>query len=474
MAAQPGRAPAAGARRLPQHDGARRAPTLARRPRPLLRTGVVQPAGLRGSTHRHRHGVSLVGRAPRPGQERDRRTPQPARLGWRGARARRHGTRRAVAAGAAARGAGRRGPRRRRPGGVRPLVWPVEGAARPGASQACSHPRAPLGCAAVNPPPAPPASPRTILVAPGGNAVAPPGERPTISNQFRHTRASLAPIVDLAREGWRIALVHGNGPQVGDELARNEIAADEVEPLPLGVLVAATAGWMGYMIQQSLQNALARAGVTRQVVTLITQTLCDPHDPNLRSPTKPIGHALDPVRVARLQARGVPVKEEQRGRWRRLAPSPRPSAVVEREMIHHLVAAGHIVVACGGGGPPVYDDPTLRLEGLDAVADKDRVAAILGREIAADVLLILTNVDAVYHAYGTPQQKAIRRLTLAQADHLLAGKELGTGSMRPKVEAAAAFVRAGEGGPGHRAIIAELAQGLAALQGEAGTTVTRD
>jgi len=316
----------------------------------------------------------------------------------------------------------------------------------------------------------------TIVVALGGNAVAPPGERPTISNQFRHTRASLAPIVDLAREGWRIALVHGNGPQVGDELARNEIAADQVEPLPLGVLVAATAGWMGYMIQQSLQNALARAGVTRQVVTLITQTLCDPHDPNLRSPTKPIGHALDPARVARLQARGVPVKEEQRGRWRRLAPSPRPNTVVERELIHHLVAAGHIVVACGGGGPPVYDDPTLRLEGLDAVADKDRVAAILGRDIAADVLLILTNVDAVYHAFGTPQQKAIRRLSLAQADHLLAGKELGTGSMRPKVEAAADFVRTagGERVGERRAIIADLSQGLAALRGEAGTTITRD
>src|SRR5216110_3796046 len=139
-------------------------------------------------------------------------------------------------------------------------------------------------------------------------------------------------------------------------------------------------------------------------------------------------------------------------------------------MIHHLVAAGHIVVACGGGGPPVYDDPTLRLEGLDAVADKDRVAAILGREIAADVLLILTNVDAVYHAFGTPQQTAIRRLNLAQADHLLAGKELGTGSMRPKVEAAAEFVRTG----GERAVIAELADGLAALRGEAGTTITKE
>src|SRR5204862_1583830 len=191
-----------------------------------------------------------------------------------------------------------------------------------------------LGCAAVNG--------GIIVVALGGNAVAPPGERPTIANQFRHTRASLVPIVDLAREGWRIALVHGNGPQVGDELARNEIAADQVEALPLGVLVAATAGWMGYMIQQSLQNALARTGVERQVVTLITQTLCEANDPNLRNPTKPIGHALDPVRVARLQARGVPVKEEQPGRWRRLAPSPRPTAVVGRGMIDLLIAARRI------------------------------------------------------------------------------------------------------------------------------------
>ena len=310
----------------------------------------------------------------------------------------------------------------------------------------------------------------TIVVALGGNAVAPPGERPTIANQFRHTRASLAPIVDLARDGWGIVLVHGNGPQVGDELARTEIAADRVEPLPLGILVAATAGWMGYMIQQSLQNALARVAVPRQVVTLITQTLCDANDPNLRQPTKPIGHALDAVGVARLQARGVPVKEEQPGRWRRLAPSPRAIAIVERAMVAHLVAAGHIVVACGGGGPPVYDDPGLRLEGLDAVVDKDRVAAVLGREIGADALLILTNVDAVYRGYGTKYPEPIRRLDLAGADHLLAGNELGTGSMRPKVEAAADFVRAG----GSRAIIAELAQGLSALRGEAGTTITRN
>ena len=310
--------------------------------------------------------------------------------------------------------------------------------------------------------------PETIVVALGGNAVAPAGERPTIGNQFRHTRESLAPIVELARAGWRIVLVHGNGPQVGDELARNEFASDRIEPLPLGVLVAATAGWMGYMIQQSLQNALARAGVERKVVTLITQTLCDARDPDLRNPTKSIGHALDAAGVVRLRALGVSVAEEEPGRWRRLAPSPRPIAVVERDAIRQLVDAGHIVIAGGGGGPPVYDDPQLRLEGLDAVADKDRLAAILGRGVDAAVLLILTNVDAVYQAYGTPDQRPIRAMTLPEAQALLSGGELGVGSMRPKVEAAADFVRAG----GRRAVIAALEEGLAALRGETGTTIT--
>jgi len=313
-------------------------------------------------------------------------------------------------------------------------------------------------------------TPRVIVVALGGNAVAPQGERPTIGNQFRHTRQSLAPIVELARAGWGIVLVHGNGPQVGDELARNERAAEQLEPLPLGVLVAATAGWMGYMIQQSLQNALRNAGIERQVVTLVTQTLCDAGDPDLRTPTKPIGHALDEPARARLAARGVPMREERPGRWRRLAPSPRPVAVVERRMIADMVGRGHIVVACGGGGPPVYDDERLGLEGLDAVVDKDRVAAVLGRELEATALLILTDVDAVYRNFGKPGQERISRLSLVEAERLLAGGELGSGSMRPKVEAATEFVRQG----GARATIAELSSGLEALAGEAGTTITKE
>jgi len=309
----------------------------------------------------------------------------------------------------------------------------------------------------------------TIVVALGGNAVAPPGERPSIANQFRQTRASLATIVELARAGWHIALVHGNGPQVGDELARNEIAGDQVEPLPLGVLVAGTAGWMGYMIQQSLQNALAKAGVPRAAVTLVTQTVCDRNDPEMRTPSKPIGHALDLQRLSRLRANRVPMIEERLNRWRRLAPSPRPRGVIESDLVRRLVESGTIVIACGGGGPPVYHDPELGLEGMEAVVDKDRTAAVLARTIGASTLLILTNVDAVYRDFGTPRQEALRRLSLAEADQLLASGELGSGSMRPKVEAAAEFVREG----GERAVIAELAQGLDALAGNAGTTIDR-
>lgn len=312
--------------------------------------------------------------------------------------------------------------------------------------------------------------PGTIVVALGGNALAPPGERATIHDQFRHTRESLAAIVQLAAQGWRIAIVHGNGPQVGDELFRNEVARDRVEPLPLGVLVASTAGWIGYMIQQSLQNALRRAGISREVLTLITQTVVDRTDPEALRPTKPIGHALPADLLARLEAEGAPVGRDAGGRWRRLAPSPRPVDVVEADAVRRLVEQGAIVVAAGGGGPPVYFDPDLLWEGVDAVVDKDRVAAILGRRVGADTLLILTDVDAVYRGWGTPDQRPIRRLGLVEAEALLREGQLGEGSMRPKVEAAVQFVRQG----GERAVIGHLAQGPAALAGETGTTIRGD
>lgn len=310
----------------------------------------------------------------------------------------------------------------------------------------------------------------TVVIALGGNALAPPGERPTIANQFRHTRESLAPVVELARLGCNIALVHGNGPQVGDSLARNEIAAKVIEPLPLGVLVAETAGWIGYMIQQSLQNALERSGIRRDVVTVITQTVVSPGDPRLRMPHKPIGHALTLARIEELKRRGIAVTKGGPGKARRLTASPLPTGLVERDVVRQLVAAGTIVVTAGGGGPPVYRHPSLGWEGVDAVVDKDRTAAILARELDAELLLILTNVDAVYRDFGTPQARPIRRMDAAEARALVDAGQLEEGSIRPKVEAALSFVESGGG----RATIAELGEGPAAMRGETGTTIVAE
>ena len=313
-------------------------------------------------------------------------------------------------------------------------------------------------------------SARTIVLALGGNALAQPGEEGTITEQFRHTRESLGAVVELAREGWHIAIVHGNGPQVGNALVRNELARHVVPPLPLGVLVAATEGWIGYMIQQSLQNALARAGVERQVVTMVTQVLVDPADPEMQHPSKPVGRTMDEADARELAAELGGDVVATKGGWRRVVPSPRPTGIVERDMIRQLVAAGHLVIAAGGGGTPVYVDEKLGLEGVDAVVDKDRAAAILGRDIGAEVLVILTDVDCVYQDFGTPGQKALRRLTVSEAQALLTGSELGKESMAPKVEAAADFVRRG----GRRAIIARLDQGSEAVAGRAGTEVVPD
>jgi carbamate kinase len=310
---------------------------------------------------------------------------------------------------------------------------------------------------------------KTAVVALGGNALARSDEPATITNQFRHTRSSLAPIVELAREGWGIALVHGNGPQVGDELTRNELGHGVVEPLPLGVLVAATAGWIGYMIQQSLQNALHKAGIRRDVVTLVTQTLVSPDDPQLQAASKPIGHAVPPERLAKLRASGAPVAQDAKGNWRRMASSPVPLGMVEAALVKRLVDEGVIVVAGGGGGPPVYRHASLGLEGIDAVVDKDRLAAVLASELQADVLLILTDVDAVFADYGRPTARALDRVTLAETDQLIASGQLGKGSMEPKVRAAAEFVRRG----GERAVIAHLSSGLAALRGAAGTSIVQ-
>ena len=309
-------------------------------------------------------------------------------------------------------------------------------------------------------------SARTIVVALGGNALQPPSGAGDIGEQFEHTRSSLEPLVALAREGWRIAVVHGNGPQIGDDLRRNELAREALPPLPVGVLVAGTEGWIGYMIQQSLRNALDRFGVRRDVVTVVTQVVVDPDDPASREPVKPIGRVMDEKAARRLEGEGTPVRETPAG-WRRVIASPKPVRIVEHAQIRQLVESGTIVIAAGGGGCPVHVDPKLGMDGIDGVIDKDRAAQVLGSDIDATEFVILTDVDGVYRNFGGPDQELVGTMTVAEARALLEGEELGRGSMAPKVEAAVAFVESG----GTAAHIGRLETGLEVVEGGAGTTI---
>jgi carbamate kinase len=268
-------------------------------------------------------------------------------------------------------------------------------------------------------------------------------------------------------DDWRVVVVHGNGPQVGDELVRNEKARSEVAPLPLGVLVAATAGWIGYMLQQSLENALRKAGGDHDVVTVLTQVEVASDDPALKDPKKFIGHGLSVARSRELRSEGHSVKKDAKGNFRRVVGSPKPIAIHELSTIKTLLDRDSVVIACGGGGIPVYRDPVLGLEGVDAVVDKDLAAAVLARELGADLFLILTDVDAVYTGWGTDEQRAIDSLSVADADRLAREGVFGEGSMGPKVAAAADYVRR----TGGRAIITELSRGREAVQGKGGTQI---
>jgi carbamate kinase len=231
--------------------------------------------------------------------------------------------------------------------------------------------------------------------------------------------------------------------------------------------VACTAGWIGYMLQQSLENALRKAGNARDVVTILTQVEVASDDPALRDPKNFIGHGLSVARARELRSEGHPVKKDAKGRFRRVVGSPKPLAIHELGTIRNLVERDTVVIACGGGGIPVYRDPVLGLEGVDAVVDKDLAAAVLARELGAELFLILTDVDAVYAGWGTDEKRAISSMTVGEADRLAREGAFGEGSMAPKIAAAAEYVRRTQG----RAIITELSKGRAAVQGVGGTEI---
>jgi carbamate kinase len=305
-----------------------------------------------------------------------------------------------------------------------------------------------------------------VVLALGGNAVIKPGGRGDIYEQFAATRESVEPLVPLIRDGATLVVTHGNGPQVGDLLIMAESARERVPELPLGVLVADTQGQMGYMIQQTLRNRLARGGIKRDVVTVVTQVLVDGDDPKLEEYTKPVGPFLDEA-VAKLRTvqTGVRMAEDSGRGWRRVVPSPEPIAIVEIETIKKLVDAGVIVITAGGGGIPVYYEEDGRLEGVDAVIDKDRASAVLARDLGAPLFIIATSVEKVYLDFNGPNQQALDLVKLEEAKRYYAEGHFAAGSMGPKVESIISFL---EGG-GHRAVVTTPWNVLEALRGSTGT-----
>ncbi len=310
----------------------------------------------------------------------------------------------------------------------------------------------------------------TVLIALGGNALAPGETTGDIHQQFALTRAALRTVMPFIRRGCRLAITHGNGPQVGEELLRVELAADRVPPLPLGVCVAATQGTMGYMIEQSLQNALVDEGIERDVVSLITQVVVEANDPALKSPTKFIGDRYSRERGQRLarQLPGWNIAEQEAGVWRRLVPSPVPIRLINGKSIKHLVDMGSIVIASGGGGIPAYVMENGHYEGVDAVVDKDLTAAVLGADIGAQKMYILTDVPEVYLNFRTDSQQPVRRMSVRQAQAYMDDGHFPPGSMGPKIEAAIQFIRKG----GAKIVITNIDTIEQALAGDGGTTIT--
>lgn len=304
------------------------------------------------------------------------------------------------------------------------------------------------------------------VVALGGNAVIKKGQRGDIYEQFANARASLEPFVPLIAAGAPLIVTHGNGPQVGDLLLMGEAARGEVPELPLGVLVADSQGQMGYMFQQSLKNHLILGGIDRDVVTVLTQVVVARDDDRLQRFTKPIGPFFDQATAKqRMADKGVVLKEDAGRGWRRVVPSPTPLAIVEIEIIRGLVTRGDVVIACGGGGIPVYYEEDGRLEGVDAVVDKDLASAVLARDLGAQVFISATPIEYVYLNFEKPGQQALDILTSAEAKSYLDEGHFGEGSMRPKVAAVIAFL---EGG-GKLGVVTTPELVPAALRGEAGT-----
>jgi carbamate kinase len=304
-------------------------------------------------------------------------------------------------------------------------------------------------------------------VAVGGNSLIRAGETGTIAEQLANTRRTAEAIVGLLEDDYRLVVTHGNGPQVGAALLRSERASDQVYGQSLDVCDATTQGEIGYLLQQSLRNALGAAGLGVQVATVLTQVLVCRDDPAMRHPTKPIGPFYSKaVAEDRARALGWQIVEDAARGYRRVVPSPEPIEVVEEEVIRGLLAQDVLVIAAGGGGIPVVRSGE-GLKGVEAVIDKDRVSALLAQRLGVDCFIISTDADRVYVDYRKPTQRPLGDVTADEVQRLFDAGQFPPGNMGPKIESALRFLASG----GREVIITSYEHIREAVHGRAGTRI---
>lgn len=309
---------------------------------------------------------------------------------------------------------------------------------------------------------------KLVVIAIGGNSIIKDPKNPGIARQWDAVRQTTDHIADVIAAGYQVVITHGNGPQVGYILRRGEIAAKHgIHDVPLDLVVADTQGSIGYMLQQALENSIRRIGISRTVLSIVTQVRVNPDDPAFQNPTKPIGGFMTEEEARKFEEEGWSVMEDAGRGWRRVVPSPVPETILEINPIHDLMMAGYIVIASGGGGVPVVRNETGSLRGVAAVIDKDLASSLLAEQLRADIFLISTGVPQVYLNFNKPEQKALGMVTLQEAQQYIDDGHFATGSMLPKMKAAVQFLR--NGGP--KAIITDPTNLLAAINGEAGTHI---
>ncbi len=310
-----------------------------------------------------------------------------------------------------------------------------------------------------------------VVVALGGNAILQPGQKGTFEEQYENIKSTCAQLAKMVLSGnYNIVITHGNGPQVGNLLLQNDIAKDTIPPMPLDICGAQSQGFIGYMMQQTLNNHFVEAGQENiPVATIVTQVLVDPKDPAFENPSKPVGAFYSEAEAKQLEAeKGFVMKEDAGRGWRRVVPSPQPLGIYEKNTVNDLLAANNVIITSGGGGIPVMLQDK-KLVGIEAVIDKDRSGKVLAESIGADVLMILTDVNAVKINYGKPDEQDLSQVSVSKVEQLISEGHFAAGSMGPKVEACVSFAKKGK-----RSVIASLHEALEALEGKAGTTFLPD